>query len=51
MIESLADDLRPEKYQSLVDVIDHIANEHSALPAFSCLGRTLSYAEIDDLSS
>ena len=51
MIESLPDDLRPEKYQSLVGVIDYIANEHSALPAFSCLGRTLSYAEIDDLSS
>ena len=51
MIESLADDLRPENYQSLADVIHYIANEHSALPAFSCLGRTLSYAEIDDLSS
>jgi long-chain acyl-CoA synthetase len=51
MNELLAEDLRPEKYQSLTEVIDHMVNEHSALPAFSCFGRTLSYEELDDLSN
>jgi long-chain acyl-CoA synthetase len=51
MIEKLADDLRPEKYTSLVQVFEFIVNEHSELPAFSCYSRTLSYAEVDDLSN
>lgn len=51
MIEKLADDLRPEKYTSLVQVFEYIVNEHAELPAFSCYGRTLSYSEVDDLSN
>ena len=50
MIEKLTDDLRPEKYSSLVQVVDYFCKEHAELPAFSCLGKTLSYADVDDLS-
>lgn len=51
MIEKLQEDLRPEKYSSLTEVIQFMAAEHSDLPAFTCFGRTLSFAEIDDLSN
>ena len=51
MIEPLADDLRPEKYNSLNEVISYMVDEHASLPAFSCFGRTLSYKDVDDLSS
>lgn len=51
MIEPLAEDLRPEKYESINEVIKYMVNEHASLPAFSCLGRTLTYRELDELSS
>ena len=51
MVEKLADDLRPEKYTSLLQVIEAIAIEHAQLPAFSCFGRTLSYQQVDELSN
>ena len=51
MIETLAEDLRPEKYNSLNEVIEHIFDDHASLPAFTCFGRTLTYGEVDELSS
>jgi long-chain acyl-CoA synthetase len=51
MIETLAEDLRPEKYNSLNEVIEHMLDEHASLPAFTCFGRTLTYREVDELSS
>ncbi|GAB5498315.1 MAG: long-chain-fatty-acid--CoA ligase FadD1 [Pseudohongiellaceae bacterium] len=50
MIESLAAELRPENFPSLNDVIDHIAREHANFPAYTCLGKTLSYGEINALA-
>jgi len=49
-MERLVDDLRPEQYGSLSDVLNYIFSEHGSLPAFSCFGRTLTYAEVDKLS-
>lgn len=49
-MERLADDLRPEKYSSLLDVFDYLLEKHSELPAFSCFGQTLSYGDVDRLS-
>lgn len=51
MIEKLADDLQPGNFSSLPQVFDHITVEHGPLPAFSCFGISLSYAQIDDLSN
>ena len=51
MIETLAEDLRPEKYNSLNEVIEHMFDDHASLPAFTCFGRTLTYGEVDELSS
>lgn len=50
MIEKLSADLRAEKFSKLSQVIDNFCSEHSQLPAFTCLGRTLSYSEVNELS-
>ncbi len=50
MIERLSDDLRPEQFSTLSQVVEFFCTEHAALPAFSSFGRTLSYAEVDELS-
>lgn len=51
MIEKLSDDLRPEKFTSLVEVLDYVQKEHNELPGFSCFKQTLSYGQIDELSN
>jgi long-chain acyl-CoA synthetase len=50
-MEKLAAALDPGAYSSLTEVITEIAERHGKLKAFSCLGTTLSYAELDQLSS
>ena len=50
MIERLSADLRAEKFSKLSQVIDNFCSEHAQLPAFTCLGRTLSYSEVSELS-
>jgi long-chain acyl-CoA synthetase len=50
MSERLPDELRPEKFSSLPELIDYFCSEHADLPAFSCFGHTLNYREINDLS-
>ena len=51
MKEKLPDGLSPQNYESLAGVIDYIAKEHGSLSAYTCLGVTLTYSEVDDLSS
>ena len=51
MKEKLPDDLSPQNYESLSGVIDYIAREHGTLSAYTCLGVTLTYSEVDDLSN
>ena len=50
MIEKLSADLRAEKFSKLSQVIDNFCSEHAQLPAFTCIGRTLSYSEVNELS-
>lgn len=50
-MEKLPAELRPEQYASLAEVLDHISVSHGPLPAFNCFGHSLSYREIDELSS
>ena len=50
MIERLSDELRPEKFSTLSQLIDYFCNEHAELPAFTCFGRTLDYSEVNELS-
>jgi long-chain acyl-CoA synthetase len=51
MIETLPQEIRPEKYSSLTDILDYINKTHSRLPAFSCFGKALSYGQVDTLSN
>ncbi len=50
MIETLPQDLRPEKFSSLTEILDYIKTSHSDLPAFTCFSKTLSYGQVDELS-
>lgn len=50
MIEKLSDDLSPERFSKLSQVVGEFFSEHAELPAFTCLGRTLNYSEVDELS-
>lgn len=50
-MENLSDELRPEQFASLNEVLDFIFREHASLPAFSCFGRTLTYGEVERLSN
>lgn len=47
-MEKLSAEFRPEKFPNLNAVIDHISRAHGDQAAFSCLGGTLSYAEINE---
>jgi long-chain acyl-CoA synthetase len=51
IMEKLHKDLDPKQFESLPQVINYIVKEHAELPAFSCFGKTLSYSEVDVLSS
>jgi len=50
MLEKLNDDLRPEKFSKLSQLIDNLCSEHAQLPAFTCFGKTLNYSEVNELS-
>ncbi|NCG41637.1 MAG: AMP-binding protein, partial [Actinobacteria bacterium] len=50
MIEKLSDELRPERFSKLSQVVGEFCSEHAELPAFTCFGRTLDYSEVDELS-
>ncbi len=43
--------LNPEGYTSLVDAFNHIVSTYPERPAYTCLGQTLTYAEIDAKSA
>ncbi len=42
--------INAESYPSLVSLIDETFKKYSSLPAFTCMGKTLTYAEIDEQS-
>jgi len=43
-------DIDPDAYASLRDIFDQACAAHRALPAFTNMGATLSYAQLDELS-
>ena len=50
IMERLPAELDPGQYHSLAEVYSHIKTEHGDLEAFSCLGKTLTYADWDQLA-
>jgi long-chain acyl-CoA synthetase len=49
-MERLSSELDPSKFRSLSEVYDYIRAEHGELNAYSCFGKTLTYAEWDGLA-
>ncbi len=47
----LANDVDLREFPNLVGMFDYCVSEYAANPAVSCLGRTLSYADLDTLSA
>ena len=43
-------EIPPPEYRSLREIIEHAFNEYPDRPAFSCMGTTITYAELDRLS-
>jgi long-chain acyl-CoA synthetase len=44
------EEINPEEYPSLKHLFEEAFRKHAARPAFSNLGRTLTYAEVDEMS-
>lgn len=49
-MERLPAELDPSNYRSLSEVYDHVRTEHGDLNAYSCFGKTLTYADWDLLA-
>ncbi len=47
----LSNDVDLTQFPNLVGMFDHCVSEYAANPAVSCLGHTLSYADLDRLSA
>ncbi len=43
-------DIDPDIYRSINDVFDQACRKYSKLPAFTCMGSTITYAELDQLA-
>jgi long-chain acyl-CoA synthetase len=44
-------DIDPDEYSSLREVFEEACRKYSTRPAFSCMGRTLTFEELDALSA
>lgn len=49
--EGLAKTIDMSKYQSVVEVFNNFIKKYASNPAFTCLGQTLTYAELDEKSA
>ncbi|MFT2109997.1 AMP-binding protein [Marinomonas sp. 2405UD68-3] len=47
----IPEDLNPQNFQSVIDVFLHSCKEFKSLPAYTCMGKTITYEELDTLSS
>ena len=43
-------DINPDEYRSLADMLEKSLARHADRPAFVCMGRSLTYGELDRLS-
>ncbi|MAZ47871.1 MAG: long-chain-fatty-acid--CoA ligase [Halobacteriovoraceae bacterium] len=48
--EGVPHEIDEKQYNSIVDLIDQSYEKYAAKPAFHCMGKTFTYAEIDELS-
>ena len=43
-------EIDPTQYTSIADLLEESFRKHRAKPAFACMGKAISYGELDDLS-
>ena len=48
--EGVPEEIDPDAYSSINDVFNQACRKFSNLPAFTCMGKTLTYAELDALA-
>lgn len=48
--EGVAHNIETDKYKSIVDVIEQSFQKFGDRPSFSCMGKTLNFSEVDELS-
>ncbi|MEP7156982.1 MAG: AMP-binding protein, partial [Betaproteobacteria bacterium] len=41
-------EINPDSYRSINDVFDQACKQYHNLPAFTCMGKTLTYAQLDE---
>lgn len=44
-------EINPEEFENLLDMYSHIINKFAERPAFTSLGKTITYRDLDDLSN
>ena len=49
--EGIPHEINPDQYSSLAELLEESFRKHADLPAFSGMGKTLTYADIDRMSS
>lgn len=49
--EAMQANIDPESYQTVIELFEAKVKEFANKPAFSCMGRVITYAELDQLSS
>jgi len=49
--ESIKHEIDPDRYGSLIEMLEEILKKYAALPAFCGMGKEYTYGEIDDLST
>lgn len=49
--EGMQASIDPETYASVLDLFDEKTREHASKPAYTCMGKTLTYADLDRLSA
>jgi long-chain acyl-CoA synthetase len=49
--EGVRAEINPNEYQTIVEVFEQSCKKFASNPAFTCMGKTITFAELDDLSA
>lgn len=49
--DGMSASIDPEAYETVLDLFDEKTREHASKPAYTCMGKTLTYGDIDRLSA
>lgn len=49
--DGMSASIDPEAYETVLDLFDEKTREHASKPAYTCMGKTLTYGDVDRLSA